>query len=104
MTNIVKIAYLTTRQIYDATAYVSGVYFVWSWIMLPAATMAASALLFLAVMMITARLHVEPWRNSPLGLLFLEIDSELKGAMVKTVSGDKAGPEMSDHRVTLQED
>ena len=67
-----------SNSFYNGTGYGLGYEIRWLWIILPAALVASSILILLATMIETARSPVKAWKGSPLTLLFMGVDSEIK--------------------------
>ena len=84
MSNVVRTTSPSPRNIYAGTAYLQGIHVQWWWMTLPVATIAASVLLLVVVMIRTARSNVQAWRGSPLTLLLFEVDDDIKRAVKDT--------------------
>ena len=102
MSNIVRTAFPTPREVYAGTAHVQGIHVQWWWMSLPIAAVASSILLLLIVMIRTARSPLGAWRGSPLTLLLFEVDEDIKRAVEDTTLGKGIDPDVSRRKVTLR--
>jgi len=66
------------NEMYNGTGYRLGYDVQWMWLSLPAVLVASSLLILVVIMVKTARSPVQAWRGSPLALLFMNVDRELR--------------------------
>ena len=79
MTNIIRTVGEAEPAIgYDGIGYQLGYDVRWAWIVLPAIMIGMSLLILVFIIVKTARSPVHAWKGSPLVLLFLNVDGELR--------------------------
>ena len=78
MTNVVRTTIPMTDELYNGTGFQLGVRVRWEWLVLPAAMVGLSLLFLMATIIRTARSPVKAWKGSPLAVLFLDIDQEIR--------------------------
>ena len=78
ISNIIRTDIPSARDVFDGTAYELGYVVRWNWLILPAALVLLSFLLWIAIMVQTARSPVAAWKGSPLTLLLFGVDEEVK--------------------------
>ena len=78
LTNVVRSFDPAPRQsAFDGIGFHPGYDVRWLWIILPAVMVATSLLLLAVVMFRTAISDVQPWKGSPLALLFMSVDKNM---------------------------
>jgi hypothetical protein len=78
MTHVVRTTVPTSRSEFNGTSYQLGVRVHWEWLALLAATVLASFLFLVVVIVKTARSRVQPWKGSPSVFLLCEVDQEAR--------------------------
>jgi hypothetical protein len=78
MTNVVRITNPMTDELYNGTGLQLGVRVRWEWLALPAAMVGLSLLVLIATIIRTATSPVKAWKGSPLAVLFLDVDQEIR--------------------------
>lgn len=82
MTNVIRSSNVESSDesnlYYHGTAYQLGYEVRWVWITLPAILVVMSALILATIMIQTATSPVPAWKASPLTLLFVDVDSNLR--------------------------
>lgn len=82
MTNVIRASNVGSsdgsKLYYHGTAYQLGYEVRWVWITLPAILVVMSALILVTIMIQTATSPVHAWKASPLALLFVDVDSNLR--------------------------
>jgi len=95
MTNVVRVSTPAHNNRYNGTAFRQGINVRWMWLVLPAAMVMFSVLIFGLVIIKTMKSNVEAWKGSPLTLLFSDVDAEIKGQaggeLLGTVKGLERG-------------
>jgi hypothetical protein len=78
MTNIVSTYNATSDEGYHGIGYERGVHVQWPWIVLPGTLVGASLMILIVTIVKTARSPIQAWKGSPLALLFMNLDEEIK--------------------------
>src|SRR5437588_6619843 len=78
MSNIVRTDIPLARDVFNGTGYGPAYVVRWNWLILPAVLVLLSLLLWIAIMIQTARSPVAAWKGSPLTFLLFDIDEETK--------------------------
>lgn len=78
MTNVVRTTIPMTDELYSGTGLQLGVRVRWEWLVLPAAMVGLSLFFLIATIIRTVRSPVKAWKGSPLAVLFLDIDQEIR--------------------------
>ena len=67
---------------YNGQAYQLGYEVRWPWIILPVAVVMCSLIILVATMIKTAKSPVRAWKGSPLAILFMDVDNQIKETAV----------------------
>ena len=78
MTNVVRTDVPMTDELYNGTGLQLGVRIRWEWLILPAAMVGLSLLFLIVTILRTARSPAKAWKGSPLAILFLDVDQEIR--------------------------
>ncbi len=78
ITNVIRTTAPPSSGVYDGTAYQLGIRVRWPWIILPIALVLASLFMLITTIIKTARSPVGAWKSSPLTLLFMDVDRDIK--------------------------
>ena len=81
MSNVVRTSALQPQPRFNGVAYTLGIKVKWWWLTLPIATVAASILLLIIVMIRTSRSTISAWKGSPLTFLLFEVDHDIRRAV-----------------------
>ena len=83
MTNVIRTtAPPSSSKLYDGKAYQLGIRIRWPWITLPVSLVLSSLMILITSIIKTARSPVEAWKSSPLSLLFMDVDRDIKNRAV----------------------
>ncbi|MCJ1303952.1 hypothetical protein MMC08_006763 [Hypocenomyce scalaris] len=78
MTNVIRTETPQPNDFYNGKGYQLGVQVHWPWIALPVVLVALSLITLIVTMIRTARSPVRAWKGSPLALLFMEVDQDIR--------------------------
>ncbi|CAD6583014.1 MAG: hypothetical protein ASARMPREDX12_001151 [Alectoria sarmentosa] len=78
MTNARRVIEPASNDVYNGTGYQLGVQVRWRWIILPAALVVSSLIILIVTIIKTARSPVQAWKGSPLALLLLDVDLDIR--------------------------
>ena len=78
MTNALRAFDPASNDMYNGTGYQLGVQVRWWWIILPAALVVSSFITLIVTIIKTARSPVQAWKGSPLALLLLDVDLDIR--------------------------
>lgn len=78
ITNVIRTTAPQPSGLYDGKAYQLGIRVRWAWIILPASLVLASLIILMSTIIRTRRSRVEGWKSSPLTLLFMEVDGDIR--------------------------
>ena len=78
MSNAVRTTTPATSDIYNGTGYQLGIRVRWLWIILPAVLVVSSLMILIAAIIKTERNPVYAWKGSPLVLLFMDVDRDIR--------------------------
>ena len=78
MTNVVRTNIPESSEMYDGTGFQLGVQIHWAWIVLPAFLVLMSLFILVCAIVQTTRSPVSAWKGSPLALLFMDVDANIK--------------------------
>lgn len=79
MTNVIRVSYPPQRNdMYNGVGYQVAYGVQWIWLILPALLVASSVLILVTIMIKTARSPVQAWKGSPLAVLFMSLDREIR--------------------------
>ena len=94
-----------SKLYYRGTAYHLGYEVRWVWITLPAILVVMSAVILVTIMIQTATSPVHAWKTSPLALLFVDVDANLRRKAVGQMSNvNGLGNSVGKSRVGLRHD
>ena len=105
MTNALRAFNPISDDFYNGTGYQLGVQVRWRRIILPAALVGSSFLILMITMVKTARSPVQAWKGSPLALLSIDVDRDIrKGAQGRMDTFDGLKDSVGKTRVMMKSD
>ncbi len=105
MTNALRAFNSISDDFYNGTGYYLGVQVRWRWTILPAALVVSSFLILIVTIVKTARSPVQAWKGSPLALLFIDVDQDMrKGAQGRMDTFDGLKDSVGKTRVMIKSD
>ena len=78
ITNVIRTTAPQPSGLYDGKAYQLGIRVRWPWIVLPTSLVLASLIILISTIVRTERSCVGAWKSSPLTLLFMEVDEDIR--------------------------
>ncbi len=105
VTNALRAFNPISDDFYNGTGYQLGVQVRWRWIILPAALVVSSFLILIVTIVKTVRSPVQAWKGSPLALLFIDVDQDIrKGAQGRMDTFDGLKDSVGKTRVMIKSD
>lgn len=78
ITNVIRTTAPQSSSLYDGKAYQLGIRIRWRWIILPTSLVLSSLIILTTIIIKTVRSPVRAWKSSPLALLFLDVDRDIR--------------------------
>lgn len=82
ISNVIRTTTPPSSHLYDGKAYQLGIRVRWPWITLPISLVLSSLIILITTIIKTERSPVAAWKSSPLSLLFMDVDRDIKNRAV----------------------